>query len=133
MGLWGRVSLMVREDLAKVTSESCRRGSSWLGKEQSRWPAPRLKVPRQGWIRRGMRTRAARLGREAERGPAVDVGEPRGRAPLPVPRRVLCRCRAAGLGEGEASELLAGPYPHATAAIPAGLDPSSGDPVPRPC
>ena len=26
-----------------------------------------------------MRTRKARLGREAERGPAVDVGEPRGR------------------------------------------------------
>lgn len=42
MGLWGCVTLMVREGLAKATFESCRRGSSWLGKEQSRRPAPQV-------------------------------------------------------------------------------------------
>lgn len=48
MGLWGCVTLMVREGLAKVTFESCRRGSSWLGKEQSRWPALQVEGSKAG-------------------------------------------------------------------------------------
>lgn len=39
---------MVREGLAKVTFESCRRGSSWLGKEQSRWPALQVEGSKAG-------------------------------------------------------------------------------------
>lgn len=111
MGLWGRVSLMVREDLAKVTSESCRRGSSWLGKEQSRWPAPRLKVLRQGWIRRGMRTREARLGREAERGPAVDVGKPRGRPRCPSQDKFCVDAELLVSGRGRPLSCLQGLIP----------------------
>ena len=42
-GVWGCVALMVREGLSKVTFESCGRGRSWLGKGQSRWPAPQLR------------------------------------------------------------------------------------------